>query len=120
MKKLLLSFTLIVSIISTNAQYRDLEVYHNPNQVVTIKQPRVNLLPTLIGAIVGAAIVNIYSNDYDYDNSRSIIRQHYYQNQIEIQRLELLQRQAELLEKQHYRRERGFLGFPKRRHRYHY
>jgi hypothetical protein len=118
MKKILLSFLLIVSIISTNAQYRDLEVYHNPNQIVTIKQPKVNLLPTLIGAIVGAAIVNIYSNDYDYNNSRSIIRQHYYQNQIEIERLELLQRQVEILERQHYRRERGFLGLKRRNRRF--
>ena len=115
MKKILLSIIILFSIISSNAQYRDLEVYHNPNQIVTIKQPKVNLLPTLIGAIVGAAIVNMYSNDYDYNNSRSIIRQHYYQNQIEIERLELLQRQAEILERQHYRRERGFFGF--RRHR---
>jgi hypothetical protein len=46
------------------------------------------------------------------------MREHYYQNQLELQRIELLQMQVEQLERQHYRRERGFLGFPKRHHRY--
>jgi hypothetical protein len=118
MKKILLSIIILFSIISSNAQNTDCETYYYPNQVVTIKQPRVNILPTIIGAIVGAAIINnMNANNYDYNNSRAIMRQHYYQNQLEIERLELLQRQAEILERQHYRRERGFFGF-KRHRRY--
>ena len=47
------------------------------------------------------------------------MRKHYYQNQLELQRLEYLERQSIILERQHYNRERGFLGiFPKRHHRF--
>ena len=96
MKKVLLSFILLFSIIVSNAQYTDCQPNYYPNQVVTIRQPRINILPTIIGAIVGAAIVNINSNNYDYNNPRYAIRQHYYQNQLEIERLEFLQRQTEI------------------------
>lgn len=128
MKKLLLSLILMVCIISSYAQYyKDYNTYPvqseplSHNVTINPNQNRVknNILPSLIGAIVGAVIVNsAINNQYDYGNSRQIMRQHYYQNQLELQRIELLQRQVEILERQHYRRERGFLGFPKRHHRY--
>jgi glycerol uptake facilitator-like aquaporin len=63
-----------------------------------------NILPTIIGAILGAAIVNGVSNN-QYNNcndQRFAIRQHYYQNQLEIERLQLLQMQVEILERQQY------------------
>jgi hypothetical protein len=115
MKKILLSLIVLFSVISLNAQYRYCEpnYYPNyyPNQVVT---PRVNVLPTIIGAIVGVAIIN-NANNYDYSRSRSrsIIRQHYYQNQIEIERLE---RQVEILKGQNYRR--GFFGLKRRNRKF--
>jgi hypothetical protein len=128
MKKLLLSLILMICIISSYAQYyKDYNTYpiqsQSPyhNVIINPNQNRVktNILPSLIGAILGAVVVNsAINNQYDYGNSRQIMRQHYYQNQLELQRIELLQRQVEILERQHYRRERGFLGFPKRRHRY--
>jgi len=128
MKKLLLSLIFMVCIFSSYAQYyKDYNIhpiqseypYHNvtinPNQ----NRVKNNILPTLIGAILGSVIVNsAVNNQYDYGNARQRMRQHYYQNQLELQRIELLQRQVEILERQHYRRERGFLGFPKGRHRY--
>jgi len=121
MKKLLISFILIISIITTNAQYRDIETRYYPNNMVTIKQPRVNILPTIIGAIVGAAIVNMDCNNYDYNDTRIIMREQRFQRQLEIQRLELLQAQVELLEMQRQHREKRFLGiFPKRHKRYYY
>jgi hypothetical protein len=54
-----------------------------------------------LGAIVTTAYLNQYDT-YDLDNlsTREIMRQHYYQNQLELQRIELLQRQVEILERQ--------------------
>ena len=135
MKKLLLLTILVFSIVISNAQrMRDFDDNytsnynrtiqgHNPynNVIINPNQNRVktNILPSLIGAILGAVFVNSAVNSqYDYGNSRQIMREHYYQNQLELQRIELLQMQVEELERQHYRRERGFLGFPKRHHRY--
>jgi hypothetical protein len=128
MKKLLLLPILMICIISSYAQYyKDYNTYPlqsestyqnviiNPNQ----NRVKTNILPSLIGAILGAVIVNsAVNNQYDYGNSRQRMREHYYQNQLELQRIELLQRQVEILERQYYRRKRGFLGFPKRYHRY--
>jgi hypothetical protein len=113
MKKILLSPIVLFSVISLNAQYRYCQpnYYYYPNQVVT---PRVNVLPTIIGAIVGVAIINnANNNDYSRSRSRSIMRQHYYQNQIEIERLE---RQVEILKGQNYRR--GFLGLKRRNRKF--
>lgn len=128
MKKLLLSLFVLISI-GVNAQnyrgyynnpiqsqlpYHNVEVYQQPNRVKT------NILPSIIGAIIGAAIVNgVTNNQYNNcDNPRFAIRRNYYQNQIEIERLQLLQMQVELLERQQYHREKRFLGiFPKRHHR---
>ena len=135
MKKLLLLTILVFSIVISNAQrMRDFDDNYTSNYKRTIQgnypynnviinpnQNRVktNILPSLIGAILGAVIVNsAVNNQYDYGNARQRMREHYYQNQLELQRIELLQMQVEQLERQHYRRERGFLGFPKRHHRY--
>jgi hypothetical protein len=135
MKKLLLLIILVFSIVISNAQrMRDFDDNYTSNYNRTIQghypynnviinpnQNRVktNILPSLIGAILGAVIVNsAVNNQYDYGNARQRMREHYYQNQLELQRIELLQMQVEQLERQHYRRERGFLGFPKRHHRY--
>jgi hypothetical protein len=135
MKKLLLFTILAFSILISNAQImRDFDDNYTSNYNRTIQghypynnviinpnQNRVktNILPSLIGAILGAVIVNsAVNNQYDYGNARQRMREHYYQNQLELQRIELLQMQVEQLERQHYRRERGFLGFPKRNHRY--
>jgi len=125
MKKLLLSLILMVCIISSYAQYyKDYNTYPiqsespyhnatiNPNQ----NRVRNNILPSLIGAILGAVVVNsAINNQYDYGNSRQIMRQHYYQNQIEI---EMLERQVEILKGQNYRRERGFLGLKRRNRKF--
>lgn len=129
MKKILLSLFVLFSI-SLNAQkyryyntnpielespYSRLQIHQEPNRLKN------NILPTIIGAIVGAAIVNSVSNNQfnNYNDPRFAIRQHYYQNQLEIQRLELLQLQLEAIESQNYTRQRGFLGlFPKRHHRH--
>jgi hypothetical protein len=73
----------------------------------------------ILGAIVTTAIISSELNDYDdYNlNSREIMRQHYYQ--IELERLEYLERQSRILEREHYNRERGFLGiFSKRHHKF--
>jgi hypothetical protein len=136
MKKLLLSILLVFSIFILNAQrMRDFDdnytnnfnkniqahypysndYYINPNQ----NRVKTNILPSLIGAILGAVIVNsTINNQYDYGNARQRLRENYYQNQLELQRIELLKMQLETLERQHYRKEKGFLGFPKRHHRY--
>jgi hypothetical protein len=135
MKKLLLLIILVFSIVISNAQrMRDFDDNYTSNYNRTIQghypynnviinpnQNRVktNILPSLIGAILGAVIVNsAVNNQYDYGNARQRMREHYYQNQLELQRIELLQMQVEQLERQYYRRERGFLGFPKRHRRY--
>ena len=129
MKKILLSLFVLFSI-SVNAQkyrnyntnpiqlespYSRIQIHQEPNRLKN------NILPTIIGAIVGAAIVNgVSNNQYNYyNNPRLAIRQNYYQNQLEIQRLELLQLQLESLDCQNFTRPRGFLGiFPKRHHRH--
>ena len=100
---------------SIQGHYPYNNVIINPNQ----NRVKTNILPSLIGAILGAVIVNsTINNQYDYGNARQRLRENYYQNQLELQRIELLKIQLETLERQHYRRERGFLGFPKRHHRY--
>jgi hypothetical protein len=73
----------------------------------------IGILP-ILGAIVTTAIINNELNDYDsYDlNTREMMRLHYYQNQLELERLEYLERQQCI-------RERRFLGiFPRRHHRF--
>lgn len=128
MKKVLLSLLVLTSI-CVNAQrhrgyynnplqseqpYYNQQVYQQPNRVKS------NILPSIIGAIIGAAIVNsVSSNQYNNcDNQRFAIRRNYYQNQLEIERIQLLQMQVELLERQQYHREKRFLGiFPKRHQR---
>ena len=130
MKKLLLSLFVLISF-GLNAQnYRgyynnpiqsqplshNVQVYQQPNRVKT------SIIPSIIGAIIGAAIVNgVTNNQYNNcDNPRFAIRRNYYQNQLEIQRLELLQLQLEAIESQNYTRPRGFLGIFSKRHRRHY
>ena len=129
MKKILLSLFVLFTI-SINAQnYRGynrnpIQVEPQYQRIVVQPEPtrvKNNILPTIIGAILGAAIVNSVSNNQynNCNNPRFAIRQNYYQNQLEIQRLQLLQLQIESLENQNYTRPRGFLGLPKR-HRRHY
>jgi hypothetical protein len=124
MKKLLLSLFVLFSI-SANAQcynYHPIQGIQPYNNMETYQEPirvKNNILPTIIGAIIGATIVNSVYGDQYYNNQRFAIRQHYYQNQLEIQRLELLQMQLENIEMQNYHRQSGFLGiFHKRHHRY--
>jgi hypothetical protein len=130
MKKILLSLFVLFTI-SINAQnysgYNTNQIQVEPEYQRILVQPKPtrvknNILPTIIGAIVGAAIVNSVSNNQynNCNNPRFAIRQNYYQNQLEIQRLQLLQLQIESLESQNYTRSRGFLGIFPKRHRRHY
>lgn len=129
MKKILLSLFVLFTI-NINAQnyrgYNTNPIQVEPQYQRILLQPeptrvKNNILPTIIGAILGAAIVNSVSNNQynNCNNPRFAIRQNYYQNQLEIQRLQLLQLQIESLENQNCNRPRGFLGLPKR-HRRHY
>ena len=128
MKKILFLLFVLFSI-SVNAQkyrnyntnpiqlespYSRIQIHQEPNRLKN------NILPTIIGAIVGAAIVNGVSNNQynNCNNPRLAIRQNYYQNQLEIQRLQLLQLQIESLESQNCNRQRGFLGLSKRNRRH--
>lgn len=129
MKKLLLSLFVLISFglnaqnyrgynnnpIQSQPSYHNVQVYQQPNRVKT------SIVPSIIGAIIGGAIVNgVTNNQYNNcDNPRFAIRRNYYQNQIEIERLQLLQMQVELLEREQYHREKRFLGiFPKRQRRH--
>jgi len=118
--------TISINAITLKAQYyRNYERTPLRNQSYYNLQPerpksKINILP-ILGAIVVTAIITNELNDYDdYNlNSRELMRKHYYQNQLELERLEYLERQSIILERQHYNRERGFLGiFPKRHHRF--
>lgn len=105
MKKLFLIIFLF-SLLGANAQkYRN----HNrgntngySNQYCEPTKPRVKIriLP-ILGAILTTAYANQYDT-YDLDNlsTREIMRQRYYQNQLELERIDLLQRQVEILERQ--------------------
>ena len=125
MKKLLL-IPIVLFSIGANAQYhRGYERRLIPSQSYYNLQPdrprtKINILP-ILGIILTTAIISNELNDIDdYNlNSRELMRKHYYQNQLELERLEYLERQSIILERQHYNRERGFLGiFPKRHHRF--
>jgi hypothetical protein len=125
MKKLLLILIVLFSI-GANAQYhRGYERRPIPSQSYYNLQPerpkaKINILP-ILGIILTTSIISNELNDIDdYNlNSRELMKKHYYQNQLELERLEYLQRQSIILERQHYNRERGFLGiFPKRHHRF--
>jgi hypothetical protein len=124
MKKLLLISILFFSIFNLNAQhYRNYErkpIRHYYREHIHPERPKINILP-ILGAIVATAIISSELNDYDdYNlNSRQLMRKHYYQNQLELQRLEYLERQSIILERQNCNKQRGFLGiFPKRHHRF--
>jgi hypothetical protein len=105
MKKLFLIIFLF-SLLGANAQnYRSLNREHTngySNHYCEPSKPKVKIriLP-ILGAILTTAYANQYDS-YDLDNlsTRQIMRQHYYQNQLELQRIELLQRQVEILERQ--------------------
>jgi hypothetical protein len=125
MKKSIFFLILIFYISSFNPINLKAQYYRNYEKRPIFVQPehhrvKISILP-ILGAIVTTAIISSELNDYDdYNlNSREIMRQHYYQNQIELERLEYLERQSRILERQHYNRERGFLGiFPRRHHRF--
>lgn len=121
MKRTLILSMLLLFIVSANAQYYRSHQYNNyPAQQQVRQRVKIDILP-ILGAIITTAIISNQLNDYDNHtlSTREIMRQHYYQNQLNIQRLELLQRQDEIMERQQYRRERGVFGiFHKRRHRY--
>ena len=111
MKSLFLTIFLF-SLLGANAQnYRNTNrEYTNvySNQYCEPIKPRIKIriLP-ILGAIVTTAYLNQYDS-YDLDNlsTRERMRYRYYQNQLELQRIDLLQRQAEILEKQRYRKYR--------------
>ena len=123
MKKLIFFLFLIFSISSLNSISLKAQYYRNYEKRPIFVQPehhrvKISILP-ILGAIVTTAIISSELNDYDdYNlNSREIMRQHYYQ--IELERLEYLERQSRILEREHYNRERGFLGiFSKRHHKF--
>ena len=122
MKNTLILVIALLSFISVNAQnYRNNQNLYNEHQYRTTRnhdKPRINILP-IIGAVITSAIIANQINDIDnYNNQREIMRQHYWRNQLELQRLDIMERQLELLEIEHNRK-RGILGiFNRRSNRY--
>jgi hypothetical protein len=107
MKKILLSIILVFSIVVTNAQLK----YYNNNCYQTpyiINRPQNNILPSIITAVATGVIINhAIGNQYDY-------RDDSYRNQLEIERLNILQKKLEIKAmRRQYRKEHGFRLFRK-------
>ena len=131
MKKLLLFTILAFSFIITNAQrvrgYNNNYSYNNYSRPIIGQYPYHNviigsqpnrvqssILPSLVGAMVGAAIVNGINNR-QYNNSTQINRDQHYENQLELERLEIIKKELEIKEmKKRYRKEHGFRLFGNR------
>lgn len=138
MKRLLLLIILVFSIFIVNAQrysgysnnyynhyqrpimgqspYHNVIINSQPNRVQS------NVLPSIIGAMVGVAIINSVTNkQYDNcNNSREITKDEHYENQLELERLEIMKKELEIKEmKKRYRQEHGFRLFG-RRHNHDY
>lgn len=110
MKKLLLSLILVFSIVVTNAQlrYYNSNCYQSPYYVNYVSRPQNNILPSIVTAVAAGIIINSAINnqsDYRYDS---------YKNQLEIERLNILQKKLEIREmRRKYRKEHGFKLFRK-------
>ena len=132
MKKLLLSIILVFSIFVVNAQrygrynnnyynhYQRPIIGQSPyyNTIINSQPNRIesSILPSLIGAMVGSAIINSINNKQheNCNNSRETITDEHYENQLELERLEIIKKELEIKEmKKRYRKEHGFRLFHK-------
>lgn len=126
MKKLLLFTILVFSFVISNAQrFRSYENNYGrtniggyPYRNVMVNQQhntiQSSVLPSLIGAMVGAAIVNSINNKQyeDCSNYNEVNRDQHYENQLELERLEIMKKELEIIEmKKHYRQEHRFSLF---------
>jgi len=113
MKKLLLSFMLLCSISILNAQNHTNKYDRYDNHLIKRHKPRLNILPILGAAITSAIITNQINESY-YNNQH---KQIYWQSQLELQRLQLIQIQLELLEIENRSPRRTFGIFNRRNRR---